>query len=125
MNIFLKSGLLAGLLATGAYASVASPAPARPKTIHIDIHNFAFVPARVEAQVGDVIEWTNKDFAPHTATDAGGKWTTPTLARDATARIIVRTAGTIAYACKFHPQMKASIVVTGTAAKSTKAGKPS
>jgi plastocyanin len=125
MNIILKSGLLAGLFATGVCASVASPATPAPKTIHIDIRNFAFVPARVEAQVGDTIEWTNKDFAPHTATDAGGKWTTATLARDATARIVVKAAGSFAYACKFHPQMKALIVVSGSVSTHTKTGKRS
>ena len=125
MKAFLKSGLLVAVFATGAFASVASPAPAKPKTIHIDIHNFAFVPARIDAQVGDTIEWTNKDFAPHTATDASGKWTTPTLGKDATARIVVKTAGTIAYACKFHPQMKAILVISSTSAKVAKPGKPS
>jgi plastocyanin len=99
-------------LATGIQISVASSSHDEGKTIRVEVHNFAFVPARVEAHVGDTIEWINKDFAPHTATAVDGKWTTPTLKKEAVGHLTVRTVGTFNYVCKFHPQMKATVVVT-------------
>lgn len=119
MITLIKTGLLVLALAVGAIASTAGAQPA-PRTIHVDIHAFQFVPARVDALVGDTIEWTNKDFAPHTASDTGGKWTTAPLDNGAIDRVVVKTPGTFAYRCNFHPQMKGTIVVTGNAAQSPK-----
>jgi plastocyanin len=118
----IKTGLLVLALAVGAGASAAGAQPA-PRTIHVDIHGFQFVPARVDAHVGDKIEWTNKEFAPHTASDAGGKWTTAPLNNGAIGRVLVKTPGTFAYRCNFHPQMKGTIVVTGNVAQSPKPGR--
>jgi plastocyanin len=117
-----KTGLLVLALAAGADASAAGDQPA-PRTIRIDIHGFQFEPARVDAHVGDTIEWTNRDFAPHTASDVGGKWTTATLNNGATGRILVGTPGTFAYRCNFHQQMKGTIVVTGNVDQSPKPGR--
>jgi plastocyanin len=113
----IRTGLLMLALAVGAGASAAGAQPA-PRTIHVDIHGFQFAPARVEALVGDTIEWTNNDFAPHTASDAGGKWSTTPLNKGAVGRLVVRTPGVFVYRCKFHPQMEGTIVVTGNAAQS-------
>jgi plastocyanin len=115
----IKTGLLVLALAVEAGASAAGAQPA-PRTIHVDIHGFQFVPAHVDAHVGDTIEWTNKDFAPHTAGDAGGKWTTAPLNNGAIDRVVVKTPGTFAYRCNFHPHMKGTIVVTGNVAQSPK-----
>jgi len=115
----IKTGLLVLTLAVGAIASAAGAQPA-PRTIHVDIHGFQFGPTRVEAHVGDTSEWTNKDFAPHTASDAAGEWTTASLNNGATGRTVVKTAGTFTYRCNFHPQMKGVIVVTANGAQSPK-----
>lgn len=111
MLMTFRSGLLVLALAAGADAPVAGTQRA-PRTIRVDIRGFQFVPARVVAHVGDTIEWTNRDFAPHTASGADGKWTTPALNDRATGRTVVRTAGTFTYRCNFHRQMKGTIVVT-------------
>ena len=117
-----KIGLLVLALAVGADAPAAGAQPAH-RTIHVEIHGFQFVPARVDAHVGDTIEWTNKDFAPHTASDTGGKWTTATLDNGATGRMVVRTAGTFTYRCNFHEQMKGTIVVIGNVVQAPKSGR--
>jgi len=111
--LLLRAIVLVVGLATGIQVSVASSSHDKEQTIRVEIHNFAFIPARVEAHVGDTIEWINKDFAPHTATAADGKWTTSTLKKDAVGHLTVRTIGTFNYGCKFHPQMKATLVVAG------------
>lgn len=118
----IKTGLLVLALAVGAGASAAGAQPA-PRTIQVDIHGFQFVPARVDAHVGDTIEWTNRDFAPHTASDAGDKWTTAPLNNGAIGRMVVKTPGTFVYRCNFHPQMKGTIVVTGNIVQSPKLGR--
>jgi plastocyanin len=122
MQMKLKTGLLVLALAAGADASAAGTQPA-PRTIRVDIHGFQFVPARVDAHVGDTIEWTNRDFAPHTASDAAGKWTTATLNNGATGRTVVRTAGTFTYRCNFHQHMNGTIVVTGTVVPAPTSGR--
>ena len=118
----IKTGLLVLMLAVGADASAAGARPS-PRTIHVDIHGFQFVPARVDAHVGDTIEWTNRDFAPHTASEAGGRWTTAPLNSGATGRVVVKTPGTFAYRCTFHPQMRGAIVVTGNVVQAPRSGR--
>ena len=122
MQMKLKTGLLVLALAAGADASAAGTQPA-PRTIRVDIHGFQFVPARVDAHVGDTIEWTNKDFAPHTASDAGGKWTTAALNIGAIGRVVVKIPGTFAYRCNFHPRMRGVIVVTGNVVQAPRSGR--
>ena len=119
MTTKIRIGLLVLALAVGARASAAGAEQA-PRTIHVDMHGFQFVPARVDAHVGDTIEWTNQDFAPHSASDAGGKWTTAPLNNGATGRVVVMTAVTFAYRCIFHPMMKCTIAVSGDVARAPK-----
>ena len=119
MTFKINMGLLALVLVAGADAS-ATGAQAAPRTIQVAIEGFKFSPARIDAQVGDTIEWTNKDFAPHTATEVGGKWTTLTLKKGDVGRIVVKAPGTYAYRCNFHAQMNATIVVAGPAPASSK-----
>ena len=85
--------------------------PLLAQTVHqVDIKTFAFVPATISAAVGDIIEWTNHDFAPHTATGDG--WSTGELKYDATGRYIVSVAGVVVYHCAYHPHMTGTITVT-------------
>lgn len=94
------AGLLLGNGATDAEA----------KTIQVTIENMAFVPAEIEADVGDTIEWVNKDILVHTATMKGG-WEVLIPAKK-TASLVVRDAGQMNYYCRFHPNMKGGISVT-------------
>ena len=61
-------------------------------------------------RVGDTIEWINKDFVDHTATEQRGQWDVA-LPSDASRRLLARKAGTFVYFCRFHPQMKGVIHV--------------
>jgi plastocyanin len=119
MHSLINSGLLVLALVAGGI-SPAAGAGHTPQTIHVDIRGFQFVPAHVDAQVGDTIEWTNRDFAPHSATDTQGKWQTPTLKNGASGHLVVKSVGTFAYKCQFHPQMRGTIIVAASAAPKTK-----
>ena len=84
---------------------------AAPKTIQIVIEKMMFSPAEVSAKAGDTIEWVNKDFLAHTATARNGEFDL-TLQPNKSATFIVKKAGSVDYYCRFHPNMKATLIVT-------------
>ena len=86
-----------------------------PKIHRISIQNFVFVPAQIEVHAGDVVEWSNADFAPHTATADNGSWDTDSIKNGGTARIVVSVSGSITYHCVYHPGMTGVIVVKPSA----------
>jgi plastocyanin len=93
--------LLAGLVLAGGEA--------RADVIKIDIAKMVYLPPTVTVKVGDTIEWTNSDFLAHTATDRAKAFDL-NLPPGKTARLVIGKAGTISYYCRYHPNMKGSIV---------------
>jgi plastocyanin len=83
-----------------------------PGTVAVAIEGFAYSPRSVEATVGDVITWTNRDGAPHTATLDDGSCTTPNLGKDDTGSLRFSSAGSYGYFCRIHPDMKGTVEVT-------------
>jgi len=83
---------------------------AQAETISITIRGLSFSPAEVHAKVGDTIEWVNKDFVAHTATARGGEWDV-VIAPNKSMSLILNSPGTVAYYCRFHPNMKGSITI--------------
>lgn len=94
---------IAGLLLGNGIGDV------KAETIRVTIENMAFVPAEIEARLGDTIEWVNRDILVHTATVMGG-WEVLIPAGKA-ASVVVRDAGQLNYYCRFHPNMKGVISV--------------
>ncbi len=94
------AALLFGAIAVPAYAA----------TIQITIDNLVFAPAEVSVKVGDTIEWINKDIFAHTATARNGDWDV-TMPPKKTVTSVLNKAGTVEYYCRFHPNMKATLVV--------------
>jgi plastocyanin len=83
-------------------------------TVQAGMAGTAFVPATIQAKVGDVIAWTNNDTVAHTATlKDDPACTTETLAPGATGSLTFSAAGTFAFFCKVHPAiMSGTIEVT-------------
>ena len=79
-------------------------------TVQIEMENLVFSPAQGSAKVGDTIEWVNKDIFAHTATARNGDWDV-TLPPKKTVTSVLKKAGTVDYYCRFHPNMKATLVV--------------
>jgi plastocyanin len=77
----------------------------------VTIEGMKFVPERLEVAAGDTVTWTNRDLVPHTVTAAGAGIESGNLAPGASWRHTVRRHGDIAYVCRYHPAMKASLVV--------------
>src|ERR1700681_1987470 len=85
--------------------------PAHAETIQISMENLVISPAEATAKVGDTIEWINKDIFAHTATARSGDWDV-TMPPKKTVTLILKTAGTVEYYFRFHPNMKATLTVT-------------
>jgi plastocyanin len=83
---------------------------ARAETIQVTIDNLEFSPAEVNANVGDTIEWVNKDALVHTATARNGDWNV-TIAPKQSARVVLKNPGAVDYFCTLHPNMKGRVIV--------------
>ncbi len=83
---------------------------AQAATIQITMENLVISPAEVAAKVGDTIEWINKDIFAHTATARNGDWDV-TMPPKKTVTLVLKKAGTTDYYCRFHPNMKATLII--------------
>ena len=101
------------LLLCGAAAIVAASTGARAdgRIVDVTIEKLAFIPAEIEVNVGDTIEWINKDRIAHTATVKGG-WEIM-IPPGATATKLVEAGDDTDYYCRFHPNMTGRIVLIG------------
>jgi plastocyanin len=87
------------------------------------IKNFAFKPNSSTVHVGDTITWTNQDIVAHTATASDGSWDTGTINKNKSGSHTFTKAGTFAYICSIHPNMKGTVTVL--ASSSSGSGSPS
>ena len=60
---------------------------------------------------GDRITWVNKDLFPHTATGIHGTLDSPDIPAGGSWSYVASGSGTVAYACTFHPTMKATLTI--------------
>jgi plastocyanin len=98
------------ILPSVAALTLAMSVSADAATIQITMENLVIAPAEASAKVGDTIEWINKDIFVHTATARNGDWDV-TMPPKKTVTLVLKKAGTIEYYCRFHPNMKATLVV--------------
>ena len=104
---------------TDGEAAAAEPSPeptaaAEPQLSTSNIANFRL--QDVTVSVGDSVEWTNIDSAPHTVTsgespDPSGVWDRGNLNKDSKFKFTFTEAGTFDYFCKIHPSMQATVTV--------------
>jgi len=107
-------GCALAALAVLGLARAAGPGASGP-TAHAGTHtvvieNLRFVPETLEIRRGDTVVWVNRDLVPHTAT-AEGRFDSGNLAPKASWRHRFDAAGTLAVVCRYHPTMKAQVVV--------------
>ena len=98
------------IVAIVAALTLAMSVSADAATIQITMENLVISPAETSAKVGDTIEWGNKDILAHTATARNGDWDV-TIPPKKTVTSVLNKAGTVEYYCRFHPNMKATLVV--------------
>ena len=103
---------VAFLLAVSAAAGVAGPRMAEAASATVTIDNYKFVPAQVTVHPGDTVVWRNKDSMPHTATAMdGSSFDTGAIDPNGSQSAVLSKAGTYAYRCAIHPDMRGTIVV--------------
>ena len=103
---------LAGWLLGGPTGSVQAAGDATEPAVHrVVIDRFAFEPQRLELRPSDIVEWTNRDLAPHTASAESGDWDSGELSRGGVFRQRFSAEGTAPYFCAFHPHMRGEITV--------------
>ncbi len=104
--------LLGSLIAVGNATSASAD-------VSVTIANFAFMPTPLTIPVGTTVVWTNQDAASHTATSDPGSafaFDTGTLAKGQSGKVTFNQVGTFPYHCMIHPNMVATVIVTGGAA---------
>jgi plastocyanin len=106
------SALAAALALVLCSVAFAASVVKRPTTHTVTIEGMKFRPQALTVASGDSIVWINKDLVPHTATSAtGGVFDSKLIAPDKSWRLTIRTKGTFAYLCTYHPAMKGSLRV--------------
>ena len=92
----------------------AAPAAMAHGPQQVTIAKLVYAPAEITLHVGDAITWINNDPIAHTATAkanaSGGPWEVM-IPPGKSASMQIKTAGTIDYYCRFHPNMKARLFV--------------
>ena len=108
---WLVAAALVGI-GTAWAAGRAASAPPRAIPVHtVTIAGMHFSPAIVEVRRGERIEWVNSDLVPHTVTARDGSFDSKTIAAGAAWAWVPTRAGSVAYACAYHPDMTASVTI--------------
>ena len=105
-----QTGTTIGTTAPAAPSGTGSTAPASA-SVSIPAHSFS--PASVTIAVGGTVRWTNGDRDSHTVTADNGSFDSGILAPGGTFSHTFPTAGTFAYHCEIHPDMRGTVTVTG------------
>ena len=77
--------------------------------VKVSMRNMQFSPKTLRVKKGTVVEWTNDDLVPHTATSSS--FDSGVLGRGQSWRHRFTAAGRFQYACTLHPLMTGTIIV--------------
>ena len=122
----LHPDMVATVVVTGTGGEVPPPAPAPPPPAppppappppapagDINIFDNGYSPSTRTVPVGTSLTWSNTGALPHTVTRSGS-FDSGILMPGDTYRRTFNSAGTFSYLCTIHPDMVATVVVTGT-----------
>src|SRR5215203_5565706 len=114
-----KTILRLAALSLVALVLFAPTAGARDKTMPVSIKGFAFNPPNATVAPGTTVTWVNDDQAPHTATANDGAFDSGTLQPGQSYSFVFDKPGTYAYHCNIHPDMTATVTVSGASASAS------
>ena len=97
-------------VSAGALLLTASTAAAAPREYVIIIDKMKFGPVASTLRKGDAIVWVNRDIFRHTATAANRSFDVD-LPPGAKVRIVLKSIGSIAFVCRYHPGMRGVLQV--------------
>ena len=110
--IFVAACSNSGGSAAPTAATSAAPAAPAGAAGAVTIKDFAFNPATTTATAGSKVTWTNSDTTAHTVTFDDGSADSGNIAPGSTFDHTFATAGTFAYHCTIHSQMKGTVTVS-------------
>ena len=86
------------------------PSFAESRAPLVEVKHIAFKPPQLTLHVSDTVTWRNGDFVAHTATsNEAGFDVELAPGKEGTAK--VSKPGTFAYFCRYHPNMRGTLVV--------------
>src|SRR5215208_8104454 len=97
---------------------VFAPAASAQDDMTVSIQDFSFNPGQITVAPGTTVTWTNEGPSPHTTTADDGSWDSGTMQQGDDFSFTFDKPGTYTYHCSIHPQMTASIKVSGSAKNS-------
>lgn len=98
---------------TSTAAPAASSSSDSGGVVTVKAAGFAFAPKSVTVKKGQKVTWTNSDSAPHNVTSSDGTIKSKDFTKGQSFTYTATKAGTFDYTCTIHPQMKATLIVTG------------
>lgn len=101
--------LVAGCGGGGTTSTSGRTAPSG--AAQITMKNIAFTPADVTVKVGQTVTWTNEDSAQHDVVANDGTFKSDLLSKGQSFSFTFTKAGSFAFYCSIHPQMKGTITV--------------
>jgi plastocyanin len=120
-----KTILRLAALSLVALALFAPTAGAQGETMTVSIKNFAFDPPNATVAPGTTVTWVNNDQVPHTVTANDGAFDSGTLQPGQSYSFAFDKPGTYAYHCNIHPDMTATVAVSGTSGSASASASPS
>src|SRR4051812_39421910 len=106
-------------VASGGVTPPPTTAPPAPSTASVHLAGARFAPSSVTVAVGATVTWINDDASKHTVTADNGSFDSGTLNSGANFVHTFTAAGTYAYGCDFHGNMRGTIIVTAAAGGGT------
>jgi plastocyanin len=107
----LKRLLYLAILSIAALLICAPAVSAQDKTV--SIQDFSFSPGQITVAPGTTVTWVNKGPSPHTTTADDGSWDSGTLQQGEDFSFTFDQPGTYTYHCSIHPDMTATVKVSG------------
>ena len=114
----LREAGLSLILQSSGTASQKLSAAAPSANGQVIMKGIRFQPAELNVHPGETIEFKNEDIVAHTVTADDGSFDSGLIQPGSSWKMTVQKAGTIAYHCTPHPNMKAALIVSsGTQVK--------
>ncbi len=103
-------GIIGRASAFGLLAPLVAPALSAGAVHQVTMESVTYAPKQLKVRVGDTVEWTNRDIVAHTATAKDRSWDV-NVAVGKAGRVVMNTPGSVAYFCRYHPNMTGEIIV--------------
>jgi plastocyanin/uncharacterized membrane protein len=89
-----------------------APSPGGTNQIVV-IRQVHYNPSQITVKPGDTVEWKNEDIFSHTVTAEDGSFDSGLIDPGHSWRMTFTNTRTVAYHCRPHPNMKATLIVQG------------